>query len=94
MSKRTIAMPLWFLTGWMIGSMTALVVGLPWWTAPFLAITVAAVVYIDPAHTFWVQDHSRVAGDESHRQTRLSALSARSRRSDTTGLAARSPFQD
>ena len=42
MNKRLVAVPLWFLTGWMVAAMAAFVLGLPGWIAPVSAVVVAA----------------------------------------------------
>ena len=63
MTKRIIATPLWFLTGWMVGAMAEFVVGLPSWIPPVTALCVAAVVALDPARWFWVRRNDVVAID-------------------------------
>ena len=52
MNKRFVAVPLWFLTGWMVAAMAAFVLGLPGWIAPVTAVVVAVVVALDPAGWF------------------------------------------
>ena len=52
MNKRLVAVPLWFLTGWMVAAMAAFVLGLPGWIAPVSAVVVAAVIALDPAGWF------------------------------------------
>ena len=54
MNKRVAAVPLWFLTGWMVAAMAAFVLGLPSWIAPLTAVSVAVVVALDPAGWFSV----------------------------------------
>jgi hypothetical protein len=52
MNKRFVAVPLWFLTGWMVAAMVAFVLGLPGWIAPIAAVAVAVVIALDPAGWF------------------------------------------
>jgi hypothetical protein len=51
--KRTAAALLWFLTGWMVGAMSAYVLGLPNLLAPVLATAAAILVAMDPAGLLW-----------------------------------------
>lgn len=85
MSKRIAAVPLWFLTGWMVGAMGAFLLGLPSWIAPLVAVSVAVVVAIDPAGWLWSR-HSRVeaAGPS---ELVLSGLKAHVNRPQASSLA-------
>ncbi len=53
MIKRVVAVPLWFVAGWMVAAMGAFVFGLPSWLVPMTAVSVAAFVGLDPAGLFW-----------------------------------------
>lgn len=53
MIKRIVAVPLWFVAGWMVAAMGAFVFGLPTWIVPLTAVSVAAFVGLDPAGLFW-----------------------------------------
>ena len=55
MNKRFVAVPLWFLTGWMVAAMVAYVLGLPGWIAPIAAVAAAVLVALDPAGWFWAR---------------------------------------
>ena len=66
MNKRFLAVPLWFLTGWMVAAMAAFVLGLPGWLAPVTAVVVAVVVALDPAGWFSARPHA-ISADGSAR---------------------------
>jgi hypothetical protein len=69
MIKRIVAVPLWFVAGWMIAAMGAFVFGLPSWLVPLTAVSVAAFVGVDPAGWIWAR-----AGTASASATARSAL--------------------
>ena len=66
MKKRVVVVPLWFLTGWMVAAMAAFALGLPAWIAPLGAVSVAALVALDPAGWFWARPESASAGRSVH----------------------------
>lgn len=55
MIKRIVAVPLWFVAGWMVAAMGAFVFGLPTWLVPLTAVSVAALVGLDPAGRIWAR---------------------------------------
>ena len=76
MNKRFVAVPLWFLTGWMVAAMAAFVLGLPGWIAPVTAVVVAALVALDPAGWFPARPEATPAdGSARSRRAVLSASS-------------------
>lgn len=52
-TKRIVATVLWFLTGWMLGSMAAFALDLPTALAPIAGTLVAIFVFADPARLMW-----------------------------------------
>jgi hypothetical protein len=75
MKRRLVVVPLWSLTGWMVGAMAAFVLGLPAWIAPMTAVAVAALVALDPAGWFWVRPQAAWSGTAApHRAAVLSPL--------------------
>lgn len=79
MSKRIAAVPLWFLTGWMVGAMAAFALGWPSWFAVLTAVAVALVVAIDPAGWFWARPAHTASASDS--ELVLSGLKAHVNRS-------------
>ena len=77
MNKRLVAVPLWFLTGWMVAAMAAFVVGLPGWIAPVTAVVVAAVVALDPAG--WFSARPETTSADGSARARPAVLSASSK---------------
>lgn len=53
MIKRSTVALLWFLSGWVTGSMVSFAIGLPWWIAPVVGIAAALHVAVDPLHLVW-----------------------------------------
>lgn len=53
MSKRTLAISLWFMSGWVLGASVAVVSGTSGLLAPALALAAAALVAWDPAGRLW-----------------------------------------
>lgn len=75
MKRRLVVVPLWSLTGWMVGAMAAFVLDLPAWIALMTAVAVAAVVALDPAGWFWVRPEADWSGRSArHRPAVLSPL--------------------
>jgi hypothetical protein len=66
MNRRIVVVPLWFLTGWMVAAMAAFVLGLPGWIAPLTAVSVAALVALDPAGWFWARSETASPGGSEH----------------------------
>ena len=85
MNKRVAAVPLWFLTGWMVAAMAAFVLGLPSWIAPLTAVSVAVVVALDPAGWFSVRQPDIASVRES--ELVLSGLKAHVNRPQASSLA-------
>lgn len=56
MNKRNLATVLWFAMGWTIGSMAAVVVGLPTILGAFMGIPFALAVRSQPARRMWSPD--------------------------------------
>lgn len=56
MNKRLLATPLWFLTGWYIGALAALVLGVDGALAPILAVAVASLTAVDPRRIIWTNN--------------------------------------
>jgi len=85
MNKRVAAVPLWFLTGWMVAAMAAFVLGLPSWIAPLTAVSVAVAVALDPAGWFWLRQREVCAA--AHSELVLSGLKAHVNRPQAASLA-------
>ena len=90
MSKRIVAAPLWFLTGWMVGAMAAFALGLPSWLPGLCAVSVALLVVIDPAGWFWERGRYAPSDERSvtHGPGVSAAPSTRFNRSNAVNLAA------
>jgi hypothetical protein len=56
MNKRNLATVLWFLMGWTVGSMLAIVVGLPSILGVLMGIPFAAFIRRGPARRVWSPD--------------------------------------
>ena len=85
MNKRVAAVPLWFLTGWMVAAMAAFVLGMPSWIVPLTAVSVAVVVALDPAGWFSVRQPDIAAVGES--ELILSGHKAHVNRAQASSLA-------
>jgi hypothetical protein len=60
-TKRITATILWFVTGWMLGAMTAFALGFPGALAPVCGIAAAIFVGMDPARIVWPSRPTPVA---------------------------------
>jgi hypothetical protein len=63
-TKRIAATILWFVGGWVLGSMALFALGLSTAIAPAVGLLCAAVVYVDPAGRLWAKETVRVATPE------------------------------
>ena len=52
-TKRIAATILWFVGGWILGSMALFALGLPTAIAPAVGLLFAALVFADPAGLLW-----------------------------------------
>ncbi len=50
---KLVATPLWFLVGWTVTAMAAIMLNLPGVLAPVGALATAAFVWFDPARLIW-----------------------------------------
>ncbi len=61
MTKRIAAAALWFLSGWTVGNVFAMLVGVPEVVGPILGLAAAALVAGDPLGIIWVKRMDPVA---------------------------------
>ena len=52
-TKRIAATILWFVGGWILGSMALFALGLPTAIAPAVGLACAALIFADPAGLLW-----------------------------------------
>lgn len=55
-AKRLVAAVLWFIAGWVVGSIFAFGLGLSWVIGPALALAVAWFIAVDPRRMIWVAE--------------------------------------
>ncbi len=65
MNNRILATFLWFNVGWVTGAMATYFLGLPEGLNIALAITIAAVVGLDPTHRLWPVERRTVRSNRS-----------------------------
>jgi hypothetical protein len=64
-TKRIAATILWFVGGWILGSMALFALGLPTAIAPAVGLACAALIFADPAGLLWPRrTEARVATSE------------------------------
>jgi hypothetical protein len=61
MLKRIVAIPLWFVSVWLMYGLVAYFVGLPDRGGAVLGVLVAALVWLDPTGAFWRRSDSATA---------------------------------
>jgi hypothetical protein len=69
MSKRLLALPLWFYAGWTLGALISYTTGVSGLLGPILGLAAAAIFVGDPRHRIW----SRAARSAEPAATRLTA---------------------
>ncbi len=73
MALRIVSSTLWFLAAWSMTAIVAFAAGLPSFLAPVGAVTVAGLVFFDPAGILWHASRPKPLAEDVEESSRLAA---------------------